>query len=174
MCVHTHIFVKRHMSNFRSSRFSTTFDAEMWTWAEFISEIYIDGKEHNFSFIFCFAGVLGLPGMSCSFPWPNRLLYSFQSSFFIANLSHPPLISLVLPPRYSSTSVCGVLICTCGICWFVIGGHKSLPMCVISLPNQTARSFQGGMALFLSVHVRVAPSVPHRSPSVLSVPVLTP
>lgn len=104
-------------------------------------------KEHNCSFlIFCLC-VFHLSGMSYYFPWPNQLLCFFQSSFFTTSLAHLPLIPLLLPSRYSSISVCGVLICTFGICCFVIGGQKSFLTCIISLLNQSASSFQKEIVL---------------------------
>lgn len=65
----------------------------------------------------------------------------FSRLFFHRRLFHLPLVPLLLPSGGSSTPVCGVLICTSGICCFIIGSHKSFP----SLPNRTAMSFQEGI-----------------------------
>ena len=84
--------------------------------------------------------------------WPNWILYFLQTSFFHGKPSSSTFIPLSLPSAYSPTSVCGVLLCTLGICCF-----KSCLLCITSLLNQTAMSFQEGLFL-LVLWVCVVPS----------------
>lgn len=81
-----------------------------------------------------------------------RFCIFFKPPFSMASLPHLPLIPLSLPSTYSPTSVCGVLLCTLGICCF-----KSCLLCITSLLNQTAMSFQEGLFL-LVLWVCVVPS----------------
>ena len=138
------------------------------TQAKLIGHVYIYGKEliillFIILVFFCFS-----VDMCFIFTWnvffffffsltksQIRFCIFFKPPFFIASLPHPPLIPLSLPSAYSPTSWCGVLICTLGICCFVIGSHKSFLLCITSLLDQTAMSFQEGIFLLVCVCVCV-------------------
>ena len=133
------------------------------TWAKLISHVCIYGKELIillfiilvFLLLFLYWYVFSyLSGMSFFFfnRWPNWILYFLQTSFFHGKPSSSTFIPLSLPSAYSPTSVCGVLLCTLGICCF-----KSCLLCITSLLNQTAMSFQEGLFL-LVLWVCVVPS----------------
>lgn len=155
MCVYIHIFIKRQCQTSEVVIFQRHL-MQRCDHEQSLSVTFILMGRSTIS-VFSFALQVFYVYLECLVPLLDQISFRlfFQSSFFIASLSHPLLISFLLPSRYSSTAVCGVLICACGICCFVIGGHMSLPMCIISLPNQTATSFQEGMALFLSAYVQL-------------------